>query len=410
MHISADGRILHKYDPAKSFIPLGVWCMWTNRLDVIASGGFNTLVLAGYERTALNDAAEREKMLKRFRSAGLKLVPGGAIKDEGVRGIAGDPTILAYFLIDEPNRFLGDKEEPIQQVYKDVIDAQRRVWELDPGRATWVNLVPSSAFQEDIAQLGWWYAFNAIGEIGSTDCYPVIGPESIQAGVAESVAEQVRINEDRRATFFIAQGHKDKRPPGMPENVYPTPEQFRCSIYTAVVHGAVGFFVFKLQEDEWKAHPGIGPDTVASTGTPEELAKQERETNIITAADAQRSRDLWSTAKQINAEITSLKQVILTPTADIDYHIALLDSKDGSGVEIPVRSLLKNVNDWFYLFAVNVDKGECKVRFDLPRDLGEIRDLSLVRNEGPKPAAEQASIEDTLGPFGVRIYKFRMRR
>lgn len=409
LHVTADGRTLRSYDPVKSFIPLGAWCLWAQRLDVLASGGFNTIALSGFEKTALDDPAEREKLMARCKSTGIRLVPGYVPNDDSLRVLREDPYLLAYLLIDEPNRFVGSQEDPIEHVYKDVLDAQRRAWQLDPGRATWVNQVPSYAFEGELAQLGWWYAFNAIGDIASTDCYPVTSDKSVLESVARSVADQVRINEDRRPSFFIAQAHKDKRAAGFPDNIYPTPEQFRCSMYAAIVHGAVGFLVFKLQEDEWKAHPGIGPDTVVSTGTPEELAKQEQELNIITAADAQRSRELWKLATQINAEITDLKEAILTPTADIDYRIMLLESRGGTGTDLPIRTLLKNVDGWFYLFAVNVDSCKCRIRLDFPGTIGQVAGLSVVNGEDNQPAARQSSIEDTLGPLAAKTYKFRLR-
>lgn len=402
-HLTATGQVLRKFDPRTSFLPLGVWSVYVGKLKELSEAGFNAIAVAGMDKKIVEDPAGRKDLLKQLSANRIQFVPAYMPTAETLRALVGEPTILAYLPIDEPNRFLHSQTEPIDQVFQELIASRRRLRSIDPHRAMWVNLVPRHFLADDPPQTPWWYAFDEAADVASTDCYEIIGPESDVKELARSVADQVEINQDRAPTWFIAQGHKDKRSSPHPDNVLPTTRQYRAEIYTAIVHGATGIFTFKINEESWPMHLGIGPDTRTDWGTPEEREKWAKEGVVVTDQDAAFSRELWNEAAKINKELTSLKKVILSPTSSLDYKIFISDSARDAA--LPIRTLLKHVDGAFYLLAVNVLSRPFEVRIEMP---AKPRGLEVLFGSGPKSASVNGtSIVDSFEPLGMRVYRFK---
>jgi len=402
---TAMGKVLLKYDPAESFFPLGLWATSVPDLKPLHEAGFNTIAVAGMDARALEEPKGRIELVRKLAASRIQLIPAYVPGADALRALVNERSILAYLAIDEPNRFVYSKDDPIEPAYQQILVQRRRVRSIDPNRGVYINLVARHWLVADPLEVAWWYVFNETGYITSTDCYEIYDEKSNMKDVARSVADQVLINQDRAPVWFIAPGHKDKRVPPHPDNAFPTPRQLRSAIYTAVTHGATGIMIFKLNEASWMLHPGIGPDTSPNGYTAAGRKLADEQGMVVTEQDAALSRELWKTASLINTELTSLKKVVLSPTSPVDYRIFVSGPK--TEVDLPIRTLLKKVDGKFYLFAVNIESAEYKTRFELPAELKGVRDLSVMYGSSRGTAsASGVSISDTFEPLGVRVYRF----
>ena len=99
--------------------------------------------------------------------------------------------------------------------------------------------------------------------------------------------------------------------------------------------------------------------------------------------------------KKINAQITSLAQVLNSPDTS---GIATVTSSNSS---VPVDIMTKNYDNSNYIFAVAMRPGETQATFDIEEDkevevLGEDRNIQVTNGK----------FTDDFSDYGVHIYKY----
>ena len=250
-------------------------------------------------------------------------------------------------------------------------------------------------FVNDVAYfIPWWYQWNVAGGVSCHDNYPIQGEvHPTVAPIAESISIATAINDEAKPVWLI--------PPAFEAQnstfhwKYPTPAQLRACVYTGLIHGATGIHYFT--QDSWVSRDGgvygMSPDPQPvynpadpNPATPELLAA---------------SQAVWAAAVQINIEIESLKEPLLSPTADVNYWVDV----SGQGVtDEPIRCIMKPHPEGGYaLITVNMDNATLGATYNLPFELRSVERLfeSLPPINLPPGTT---SFLDTYEPFAVHVY------
>lgn len=408
-HTDRRGGLLTHYDPARSFLPIGIWGaqlpgkQWESEADwkVLTDAGFNT-VWPWY--------CPLPSALEAGDAHGLQIVFMGEIAEGDLALAKGHPRLLGNVWADEPIGKYGT--EAIDTLWKDFLAYRERAHAVAPGLPIFVNDAP---WIMDPAT-EWWLKWNAGGEIACHDNYPVLNRTaravSIGAepnGIPQTVSLGVKNGEEQRPQWLIVGAFE--QPGEFGESFpfrFPTPEQLRACVYAGIIHGATGIVYFT-----WDTYVprdgnviGMSPNPkVAYTPNP----RQEGYTRPTPATPMQltASRALWDAATQINQELTELTPVILSPTVStaFPFEVAL---EGTAPTPAPIRIMVKSLGAGrFLLLTVNLDDAVLKATFTFPDALASVttrfeNQLPLSLPEGAKEFAL------TYEPFAVHVIEVEM--
>jgi hypothetical protein len=232
--------------------------------------------------------------------------------------------------------------------------------------------------------------FAVMGKASAHDDYPISDTSTNVTSIA-SIAKT--ISQARIATgetlpdWYVVQTFSQHIKSA--EHYYlPSAAQLKAMVYTAIVHGATGFFDFAYQNKPINdpVHvQGISPEVNA---------------------------DVWQYAASVNKEIDSLKPFILskTPAATNDNAFTIFTTAhpDPSiGEAYPIRTLLKvNPEGDYILIAVNMTNQVFNAVIGLPGAISPVnRKIKKLFETNGDIQTEAGSINDVFQPFDVHIYK-----
>jgi len=389
-HTDAQGRLLMSYDPQRSFLPRGIYHALigtfygrTYSLAPFKPAGFNFVHV--FEKIRLGEiipAAEEE---------GLQVVYHNPTMEE-VAQYAGSPRLLGWYLDEEPTgRYWGQDMEGHFQEFQ-----QRRaqIKQIDPVHPVFPLDVAAGILEP---RTQWWLRWAAAGDISVHDNYTILDGTTTIAdhkGIPATLKMALSATGEKLPLWLVVQAHLTRKRVQRQLQI-PTPQQERCMIYTAIIHGATGIWVFAYDSFVMRnaLSMGVSPDPVEDTGG----AKEER--YLATEENIRQSRELWQALTRINGELETLKPVIFSPTAPIAYSVSV---QGAHASDAPIRCLLKRFEKDYYLFAANVDGQPIRAKLDFPRT---IRRLDPLFDPRPPTKVEGQTLYDSFEPWGVRIYK-----
>lgn len=244
--------------------------------------------------------------------------------------------------------------------------------------------------EDNVSTNKWWNYFNTLGRVLSHDDYPISTIDLMERGAANAgdvqtittVATTVEKSRlacgELRPNWYVAQTFY-KTEAGIYKIFLPTPQQYRASIYTALIHGATGIVNFSYNNPASPIIQGISP----SNNLP-----------------------LWTEAARVNSEIDQLTPFLLSKSPSDRYSVFLRESPLYYE-KTPVRCLLKKYGDVYVLLAVNMSKQPLKSIIQLPYSLaGTQMKIERLFDNAPVSIIAGAINED-FGPFAVHVYKFK---
>lgn len=393
-HINTDGETIYKYLPGKSFFPILLYHA-TDFLDAaetvptpfdkIRKSGFN-----GVHTTAFTKSGMTKAYMDRLHKNGLRMVKCVA-EENNVKQFANHPAMLAWDVIDEPDA-MGDFDQyPSRFEYynqhKEMVRKYDKVHPVFVNNVAWI-LEPN---------LPWWIKWQQTSDIACHDNYP-LGPNqndswSHRIGIPESVSLAVKVTQEQKPVWFIAQAFSEGKPTRW---AYPTPVELRSMVYTAIVHGATAMDYFVLDNDIARTAGGlygISPD-------PKEFYTAG--SGVVADKDMlKKIKQLWDATAAINKELQDLTPWILSPTAKVNYNVYI---KGSNKSRTPVRTILKRYKDEYVLLAVNIDNApiSCKIEFE---SKANFRTAKALYEKGKVLNLHDSAMQVQFAPFAVHVYK-----
>ena len=364
-HTDRRGRLLKKYDPARSFLPLAIYHALAGDhhgkrydLAVLSAAGFNAAHL--WERQKPEDFAARAG------AAGLQVIVHWP-KADSVKALSDDPALLAWYLDEEPS-FLYPAGETAQRFAKFRRDREA-IRRFDP--ATPILVLDGPPTKTNRVR---WDRWNRAGNITSHFNYPVTVERLRDYGPVERVAETTAI-----ARRLVGQG----RPVWMTLQAFggpargwrhPSPETLRAMAYAAITHGATGLIYFAYDSFVTRDDGilGISPAPERDYRVTADYNADGKAPLVVSDGDLRWSRSLFHTVAALNAEMRQLREAILSPTSAIDYSVQPVGAFTRSGT---LRSLLKKSESGYILITVNVGPDPAMVKFQFPHKIAAVTPL-----------------------------------
>ncbi len=273
----------------------------------------------------------------------------------------------------------------------------------------------------------WYLQFDKIGKASFHYQYPKssspLFPWISIVGVADTVSHQMQANGDTRPSWFIEQAINLK---WVIPLEFPTPAESRAMAYTAIIHGATGLFQFS--HDGWFRRQPKGNPAPQNQGdiiwwdrhvgikgnTPVSYPGGDKWAYLASPSDQAASIALWNglDANQsgLNKELSDLKQMILSPTAADNYQVfvdqrpsIVVNTSQGSISPAPIRTMLKKVGDFWYLFAVNIDNQPITAKFVMTSK--KFTKAEVMYENRNAIIVNDNEITELFDPFDVNIYK-----
>jgi hypothetical protein len=385
------GVRLDHYDADKSFLPIGLYHAVHGDLHG-RKYQFADYVKAGFNSAHLWEGQHLKDVADAAKDAGIQLIIHWPTDDE-VKTYRDHPAVLGWYLDEEPiGQHWHVEGKPMEKFYEEFLHRRDAIHKLD---ATHPVFALDTAWIIPPAT-EWWTKWNSAGDVSAHDNYPLTPQRqntiSHAQGLPESIALAVKINDQKKPVWACLQAfeHYDNRFPFS----MPTVGQFRAMTYAAFIHGATGVIDFALDSYVTRggACVGIAPDPQISYGPAVWGATREQ---------VRASRELWAAATALNAELRRLTPALLSPTAKVEYHVAL-DSAWPAITKEPIRTLLKTEpSGKLVLLVVNVDAAPQQVRVRFPgRGAVQPRDL-LDDAAGTSLRFNGDAIEFTAGPWAT---------
>lgn len=403
-HTTKNGRLLNKYEPGKSFFPIGQWGVPESRVYKGVDYRWRHLVEAGYNTVwpwAMGGYSSEEQ-LKQAAEHDLQVVIMRRPSSEALGRIKDSPNLFGIVWQDEPLINFGVEPEKQKPKFAEFSAYKKMVAEVAPGLPVFVNTASWMVGNGRDP----WIAWHKEGAISCHDNY-VIWPttQSLNLGsygtekngIADATSLAVKVTQGKKPVWLVVGAFESDGPPDAQFPFrYPTSMQLRGMVYTGIIHGATGITYYAWDSNITRF--GIAPDIRT------EVPGRPKATKI----QAITAKALWDTAASINRELHQLTPAILSPTAGakVGYRVSF----EGEAITpSPLRALLKHHPDGGYvLLTVNMDDAVLKGRFDFDQAPGKIESMFAGANnvkidEGGKSFA--ASFE----PFQVRIFRLGSR-
>ncbi|MCT7983624.1 hypothetical protein NG796_09970 [Laspinema sp. A4] len=399
-HTDRMGRLLMKYDPESSFLPICLYHTLTGEhhgrlysLAPIKQAGFNCVhTWEGQNLASVIEDAKQNNLQIIYHGTNYS-----GPTDEELQKYKNDATILAWYLREEPTGvYWGRNMETQFSEFQKRIQEIKKIDNIHP-----VFIIDTSTITPP--QRTWWLRWNSAGDISSHDNYrigPGITSISASTGIPETVSLAVEINNQKKPVWFVPQSFELFSPHSKYHLSMPNSREERAMIYASIIHGSTGIIYFAL--DSFVTRDGN------VIGIAENTAKDysDRRNVGFTASEGQRnmSQLLWDEVVRVNQELTELKPIILSPTSPENYKVYV---QGHSYTDSPVRSILKEVSGELTLLTVNLDKRPLRVKYEFPRS---ILGLQTLFEEGRNVAEMKDKFwVDTYEEFGVHIYKFKLK-
>jgi len=364
-HTDRQGINRKDYDSARSFLPIAIYHALSGThhgveydLRALSAAGFNTVHL--WERQA------PEAFISGARDAGLQAIVHWP-KLKSVENLFRDPTVLAWYLDEEPT-FLYPPEETQQRLasFRRNRDAIRRIDKYSP-----IFVLDGPPTEVNRAR---WNRWNRAGDITSHFNYPVTVKSLRDYGPVERVAKTTAIARDlvdgARPVWIVLQAFGgEARGWRMPR-----PATLRAMAYAAIVHGATGLVYFAYDSFVTRDDGilGISPSPRRDYGVTIDYNADDKPPLRVSETELDQSRKLFRAVAKMNAEMTQLREAILSPTSAVAYSVRPVDALGRGNA---VRTLLKRTRNGHFLFAVNVDGSPAPAVFRFSRAVAEIEPL-----------------------------------
>ncbi|MCE5323639.1 hypothetical protein LLG46_10035 [bacterium] len=396
-HTDSSGRMLFKYDPSRSFLPIGIYHFVLNDqssgilgFDYLAASGFNFCHY--FEHQQLSDLVDGAV------KSGIRLIPHHPT-DEDVRTYKDSPAILGWYLDEEATGLYWGKD--MESAFNKFLARRDAIKAIDPNHpvfaldACWITPPATD----------WWIKWNSSGDVTSHDNYPLNGEHtslSFEMGIPESVGLAVSSVKQSKPMWFCAQAHSFDDPKF--RCVFPTPMQERCMIYTALIHGATGIIYFGIDSYVLRGGKCIG---VAPNPQPDYSLCDSPERAMADTEQIASSRRLWETIVGLNRELAELRSSILSSTATIPYEVYIQDLPT-SAPSSPIRTLLKTdpAGD-FTMLLTNVQTEPCNVRVRFPGS--QKLTVTELFADSNQISASGDTFEISCPGFDARVLKISLR-
>jgi hypothetical protein len=396
-HTDQRGRLRFAYDPATSFLPIGLYHALTGR-HLGRSYDLAAVRAAGFDTVYPWEGQDRESVTTAAKANGLAVIFADPT-DAQVARAAHDPDspVLAWTVDQEPTK---SANEPEWRARLDRFRARRdAIHRLDPGRP--VLVIDAPHFTGPTAER--WAAWGTSGDVASHFNYPVgLAPPvslSTTRGIPQSVARAAKLNGERKPVWLVVQAFASPHQGW----AMPTPAQLRAMVYAGFIHGATGVIYFALDSFVTRDDGviGIAPDPGPDDGPARDFNRDGRPRLVADAAQLAESRALWGAARRVNAELAALRPDLLTPTSRRPYRVEIFGQGESRA---PIRTMLKERNGAAALVVVNVDGVAMRYRVSFDAPIATPRAAFEV---GASPEAAATGWQDALPPIGVRVYRFR---
>ncbi len=396
--LTKHGQVLMKYDPKRSFLPVGMWgvplpdkAYYGHRYDwsVLKRAGFNT-VWVWYVPTI-----PAVKAAARF---GLQVILDGPKSPKVLRLIRNSPNLLGDVWMDEPIGQLGAPGVDMARIFRAFMDYKKMAQSIDPNLVVFVNdgadVVPQ-------ATKDWWIKWNNAGDISCDDVYPNQAPSLGEEpnGIPQMVSLEVRSSHERKPAWLIVGALEQVHPRGNGFALrFATPTQLRAEVYAGIISGATGitYFIWDSFISRDVSLVGMSPDPQVDMGGTKPTP--------ATPMQLVQSRALWGAATVINRELARLAPVILSPTVgpEVDYKVAI---SGRSRTVAPIRCMLKpDPRGGYVLLTVNIDDAVLRVNYTFPKPLREV--ATMFDHWPPRkfhPPVETFSVR--YEPFETHVFR-----
>jgi hypothetical protein len=401
-HTDKTGHILLKYDPDKSFFPIGLWGQvlpdapggpYPDWKELVAAG-FNTIWPINWDDRAIPLA----------EAAGMQLVYMGAIDEKHAAKLKDHPNLLGNMWKDEPTGHLNIPKFDMDEEFAQFATYKKRINEQMPGLPVFIN-DPPAILPDPPKFKQWWTKWNSAGDVACQDNYPLVDrvarTRSLAlepTGIPQLVSLAVGINGGTKPEWLIVGAFDSPADPNWPFRM-PTPVQLRCEVYTAIVSGATGIAYFIMD-----SHASRDGGIVGMSPRPK-MKYLPGEPRAATPAQLIQGRALWEMATQVNSELHELTPVLLSPTLgeDAPYNVEVKAKE--SVTPKPLHCMLKrDAQDRLVLLAANVDDAVLSATFHVPVAINGIEVLFENRH-GPDVAADRSTFAEHFEPFDVHVYR-----
>lgn len=407
-HTDRQGRLRMKYDPEKSFFPIGIYGYADDSdWESLGRAHYNTIT------HGIRTPDNFPELLERYDLAVIWTGRGDAEefgkRVEHYKTKTWRHRLLAQYCIDEPYVFTGSSgytsDDPIDVIQSGWRDVYRTTKEGAqhhfPDLPVYVNLSP----QVDAPQNGWgeWIRTS---DIACLDDYPFYDRDGVRhghcRGIARSIRAAVLAGDEKKPTWYVGQTFEHVLPDRDRYHRFPRPEELRGSVYAAVVHGATGIIYWVWDHPGWRTGRVIG----MSENPP------IRKNSLAPATPMHRiqSQALWAAAAQVNRELTELTPILLSPTVgpEVKYSLGIIKGQPKTKADI--HSLLKPHPDGGYvLLTVNLDTSVLIARIEFASALASAERLFEDRN--PASLSEDTrSFDEHYKPFEVHVYRVQLAK
>jgi len=393
-HTDRNGKLRLDYDRQLSLFPIGIY----HGLNGEFSGtryGFRTLKEAGFNTVLPWRDQPMDTVMAAAADAGLQVIWHDPTDEEAAK-FGTHPALLGWDIDHEPS--VDPPDAAAEARLERFMERKSRLQAIALSHPAFT--INSPSISEPRTAL--WQAWARAGDLVAFWKYPFFGAPVTTLtgprGVPEVTALAVSSAEQRKPVLYIAQAFRGQSL----DWEFPNPDAARAMVYAALVHGATGVVWFALDSFVTRNDDVLGmhPEPAANYGIA--LAGGKVPLREETAEYLAESRRMWGTVIQINKELTGLTPVLLSPTSDRSYSVAVAGS---AANDTPIRTVLKMVDDGYVLIAVNVDAFPVVARFDMR---SAVRDLERLDGGEAVPETTNGQFKDLFAPFAVRIYRLRM--
>ena len=370
------GKDLEIIVDGKPFFPIMQWAQSKTKMEEQKKYGINTFFGQGDESTAVEYAAEAARL-------GLFVVT--AFKEEQVEAVRQSPALLGWLYKDEPDMPGKDKKAP-RIPTAESIAIYEKARAMDREHPMFLTLTPK--FDPNIEKVNYDISFykdyNKATDIIGYDIYPIFGSMSVEKlwWVASGVTELQRLYKGKPAYAFIETnaGSKWISPSRMR---HPFPYEIRCEVWMAIVRGVKGIAYF--------THAWVSQENIGNPNMKKRMA--EDKTNKFYTQFGVPEENKKELTK-INNQITRLTPAICSP--DILGKV----TKEAAGGDVEI--MVKENEGKIYIFAVNMKRSSCLVKFKVPDLKSNVK--IAVDEENRSITAGNREFSDKFSEHATHIY------
>ena len=245
--------------------------------------------------------------------------------------------------------------------------------------------------------LPWWLTWAEAGDVCAFDAYPTCTTTTTydtgQRSIPYSMTQSLVATGQQKPIPYLCQAYSQDQASGrycVPARPAPV-HDLHCLCWRG--HGD-SVFRGGLLVLCAGGSVGVAPNSPADWGGCAQLGWLPTRRNW----PGQRRLERSSTA--INSQLHALEPVLFSPTSTMQYQVYLVGAAPGT---TPIRCILKQVdNDW-YLIAVNVTSSKIQGRFYFPSAISNVTEWLPGLTA---PTVGSHFFIDSFPAWGVRIYKF----